>query len=273
MRDLYVDQPRRRSRRRANVGFTLLELLVVVVIIGLLAGLVAPRYFDQVGKTNTKIAKAQIDSLEKALDQYRLDVGSYPDERTGAAGPERQTQQRREVAGTLPKEGRATRPLGARLPLQVAGRPFRLRPLTRTALTANPAERTRTRTSPRGADPWSEPRNECRCCAAVRRGRGRRQRHRAVATRIAAPSEQQATQQLQLANLRVLSCRPAPAPRWAPATLLPRRRARLADRPLHRGAGGAARCRPRHGRCDTHPRAEGARRTPRAVPSSASPPI
>src|SRR6266850_4200140 len=62
----------------AQRGFTLLELLVVIVIIGLLAGLVAPRYFDQVSKTNTKIAKAQIDSLEKALDQYRLDVGSYP---------------------------------------------------------------------------------------------------------------------------------------------------------------------------------------------------
>ena len=59
-------------------GFTLLELLVVVVIIGLLAGLVAPRYFDQVGKSNTRNAKAQIDALEKALDQYRLDMGSYP---------------------------------------------------------------------------------------------------------------------------------------------------------------------------------------------------
>jgi general secretion pathway protein G len=59
-------------------GFTLLELLVVIVVIGLLAGLVAPRYFDQVGKSNTKIAHAQINSLEKALDQYRLDVGAYP---------------------------------------------------------------------------------------------------------------------------------------------------------------------------------------------------
>lgn len=59
-------------------GFTLLELLVVIVVIGLLAGLVAPRYFDQVGKSNTKIANAQINSLEKALDQYRLDVGAYP---------------------------------------------------------------------------------------------------------------------------------------------------------------------------------------------------
>lgn len=73
----------RRHSRRAARGFTLLELLVVVVIIGLLAGLVAPRYFDQVGKTNTKIAKAQIDSLEKALDQYRLDVGSYPTSEQG----------------------------------------------------------------------------------------------------------------------------------------------------------------------------------------------
>ena len=66
-------------------GFTLLELLVVIVIIGLLAGLVAPRYFDQVSKTNTKIAKAQIDSLEKALDQYRLDVGAYPTTEQGLA--------------------------------------------------------------------------------------------------------------------------------------------------------------------------------------------
>jgi general secretion pathway protein G len=59
-------------------GFTLIELLVVVVIIGLLAGLVAPRYFGQVGKSNVNIARAQIDSLGKALDTYRLDVGAYP---------------------------------------------------------------------------------------------------------------------------------------------------------------------------------------------------
>jgi len=59
-------------------GFTLLELLVVVVIIGLLAGFVAPRYFGQVGKSEVNVAKAQIDALEKALDQYRLDIGRYP---------------------------------------------------------------------------------------------------------------------------------------------------------------------------------------------------
>jgi general secretion pathway protein G len=64
-------------------GFTLLELLVVVVIIGLLAGFVAPRYFGQVGKSEVNVARAQIDALEKALDQYRLDVGRYPDSEQG----------------------------------------------------------------------------------------------------------------------------------------------------------------------------------------------
>lgn len=59
-------------------GFTLLELLVVMVIIGLLAGYVGPRYFAQIGKSEVKTARAQIDAFEKALDQYRLDVGHYP---------------------------------------------------------------------------------------------------------------------------------------------------------------------------------------------------
>jgi len=59
-------------------GFTLLELLVVMVIIGLLAGYVAPKYFSQVGKSEVKAAQAQLDSLGKALDQYRLDTGHYP---------------------------------------------------------------------------------------------------------------------------------------------------------------------------------------------------
>src|SRR5438105_3268107 len=59
-------------------GFTLLELLVVIVIIGLLAGYVAPRYFGQVGKSEVQVARAQLDSLEKALDQFRLDNRHYP---------------------------------------------------------------------------------------------------------------------------------------------------------------------------------------------------
>ena len=59
-------------------GFTLLELLVVIVIIGLLAGYVAPRYFGQVGRSEVQVARAQIESLEKALDQFRLDTRHYP---------------------------------------------------------------------------------------------------------------------------------------------------------------------------------------------------
>ena len=70
-------------RSRASRGFTLLELLVVVVIIGLLAGIVAPRYFGQVGKSEVNVARAQLDALEKALDQYRLDVGRYPSTELG----------------------------------------------------------------------------------------------------------------------------------------------------------------------------------------------
>jgi general secretion pathway protein G len=64
-------------------GFTLLELLVVVAIIGLLAGYVAPRYFGQVGKSEVSAAKAQLDALEKSLDQYRLDTGHYPSNELG----------------------------------------------------------------------------------------------------------------------------------------------------------------------------------------------
>lgn len=59
-------------------GFTLLELLVVLVIIGLLASYVGPRYFSQIGKSEIKTAQAQIDAFGKALDQYRIDTGHYP---------------------------------------------------------------------------------------------------------------------------------------------------------------------------------------------------
>ncbi len=59
-------------------GFTLLELLVVVVILGLLASYVGPKYFAQVGKSETGVARSQIDAFDKALDQYLLDVGHPP---------------------------------------------------------------------------------------------------------------------------------------------------------------------------------------------------
>ncbi|KKM90650.1 hypothetical protein LCGC14_1236480 [marine sediment metagenome] len=70
-------------RRSVQRGFTLLELLVVMVIIGLLAGYVGPKYFAQIGKSEVKTARAQINALGKALDTYRLDVGHYPSTENG----------------------------------------------------------------------------------------------------------------------------------------------------------------------------------------------
>lgn len=66
-------------------GFTLLELLVVMVIIGLLAGFVGPKYFSHIGKSQIKATRAQLDGLGKALDQYRLDTGHYPSTEEGLA--------------------------------------------------------------------------------------------------------------------------------------------------------------------------------------------
>ena len=70
---------------RSNAGFTLLELLVVIVIIGLLAGYVGPRYFAQEGKSKIQVTRAQIKAFEEALDHYRLDTGHYPDTEQGLA--------------------------------------------------------------------------------------------------------------------------------------------------------------------------------------------
>jgi len=59
-------------------GFTLVELLVVLVILTLLAGLVGPRFLNQLGGAKSKTASVQIADLEKGLDLFKLDVGRYP---------------------------------------------------------------------------------------------------------------------------------------------------------------------------------------------------
>lgn len=68
----------RRSPRSVEDGFTLLEILVVIVIIGLLIGLVAPAVLRQLGNARNSVAKQSIERLGSVLDLYKLDVGSYP---------------------------------------------------------------------------------------------------------------------------------------------------------------------------------------------------
>ena len=67
-----------RQFKKKEKGFTLIEMLIVMVILGLLAALVGPRMFGKVEKSQQKAVKAQISLLETALDIYRLDVGKYP---------------------------------------------------------------------------------------------------------------------------------------------------------------------------------------------------
>ena len=66
---------KRQNRRNA---FTLIELLVVIVIIGLLASLVAPKFFGKLDDAKVKTAIAQIEMLSTSLDAFRLDTGRYP---------------------------------------------------------------------------------------------------------------------------------------------------------------------------------------------------
>ena len=96
-------------------GFTLLELLVVMVIIGLLASYVAPRYFDQIGKSEVKATRAQLDALDKALAAYRLDTGHYPTTEQGLQALVQRPQSEPKWAGPY---------LAKSLPPDPWGRPY-----------------------------------------------------------------------------------------------------------------------------------------------------
>jgi general secretion pathway protein G len=68
----------RHAAAPTRAGFTLIEMLVVIIVIGLLAGLVGPRIIGRVSEAKTATARTQIELLGLALDNYRLDNGSYP---------------------------------------------------------------------------------------------------------------------------------------------------------------------------------------------------
>ena len=70
---------------RLRRGFPLIELLVVLIVLGLLASLVAPRIIGRVSEARTTTARTQLDLLGVALDSYRLDNGSYPTTEQGLA--------------------------------------------------------------------------------------------------------------------------------------------------------------------------------------------
>src|SRR5437870_5124347 len=124
--DGLLGRPRRRKSPASSAGSTAaaryraglaggcrpLEVLCVMVLIGLLAGFVAPRYFAQVGKSQVKVARGQVDALDKALDSFRLDVGHYPTSEEGLQALVVQPSSELNWAGPYLKKGVPADPWG-----------------------------------------------------------------------------------------------------------------------------------------------------------------
>jgi len=70
--------PQPTRSRSPGRGFTLIELLVVILIIGLLTGIVAPRFMSQISRSEVTTARAQLDAFRKAIEAFRIDNGRYP---------------------------------------------------------------------------------------------------------------------------------------------------------------------------------------------------
>ncbi len=80
-----MNQPRRRNRRTAEAGVTLIEMLVVVTIIGLFVALVGPGLFKKADAAKITATRSQIESFMTALGQYKLDTGAFPTTEQGLA--------------------------------------------------------------------------------------------------------------------------------------------------------------------------------------------
>ena len=85
MRAPIAERRRPRTRRRGERGFTLVEILVVITIIGLIMGLVGPRVLNYLTESKAKAARIQIESFSSALDLFFLDTGRYPNSSEGLA--------------------------------------------------------------------------------------------------------------------------------------------------------------------------------------------
>ena len=138
---------RRRSSRAASAGFTLVELLVVLAILTLLAGLVGPRVLGQLGGAKSKTAAVQIADIDKALEIFKLDVGRFPRPRKAwRRSPSVRPRSARAGPGPTSRE---------RLPADPWGRPYRYQgpgptapsKSSRSGRTARPAGRAKMPTS------------------------------------------------------------------------------------------------------------------------------
>jgi general secretion pathway protein G len=81
--DIPHSRSRRTGRKGGDDGFTLLEMLVVLAIMGLLAAIIAPQVLKYLGSSRSQAAKVQIQNIDAALQLYRLDVGRFPTQEEG----------------------------------------------------------------------------------------------------------------------------------------------------------------------------------------------
>ena len=107
---------RRAGRLARQAGFTLVEMLVVLAILGLVVGLVGPRVLNYLSDSKVKTAQIQMENLASALDLYYLDSGTLPDDRGRARRARAPPGQREFVERPLSQDrGRSQGPVGARL--------------------------------------------------------------------------------------------------------------------------------------------------------------